>query len=168
LLAWLEMRSVRAEDVRVIEPTQPIDVAEITRIFRAAPHSLAARTRSIRKVAADEQAGPSGVALRIPFALDSATIPVEGREQLDAIAAGLRAVAGAAQVSIEGHADARGSDRYNEALSWRRAQAVRDYLVSRGVTGSGLKTRGLGRSAPLNKGEPFAPENRRVEFKRMP
>jgi len=169
LLASLAPRGVRAADVRVIEPSETIDIHEITRIF-GAPRPAAVRTRSIRKVAADDpySAGAAGIALRIAFAVDSAMIPAEGREQLDAIAAGLRAVPGAAQVSIEGHADATGSDRYNEALSLRRAQAVRDYLVSQGVAGSGLKTRGLGRSAPLNKEQPFAPENRRVEFKKIP
>jgi peptidoglycan-associated lipoprotein len=43
-------------------------------------------------------------------------------------------------ITIEGHADERGTREYNFALGSRRAQTVRDYLASRGVAGSRIKT----------------------------
>ncbi|MEM7410988.1 MAG: OmpA family protein [Myxococcota bacterium] len=51
-------------------------------------------------------------------------------------------------MSIDGHTDARGAAAYNQNLSERRAKAVRDFLVSRGIDGDKLKWRGLGETQP--------------------
>ena len=51
-------------------------------------------------------------------------------------------------VSIDGHTDARGAAAYNQSLSERRAKAVRDFLVSRGIAGDKLRSRGFGESRP--------------------
>ena len=50
---------------------------------------------------------------------------------------------------IEGHADERGTREYNIALGARRAQAVRDYLVSRGVSGQRMRTISYGKERPV-------------------
>ena len=50
---------------------------------------------------------------------------------------------------IEGHADERGTREYNIALGARRAQAVRDYLASRGVQGSRMRTISYGKERPV-------------------
>jgi outer membrane protein OmpA-like peptidoglycan-associated protein len=64
---------------------------------------------------------------------------------------------------IEGHTDAAGSVPVNTALSRRRAQAVKDYLVEEvGVSGSRLQVMGKGSSDPANPADPYAAENRRV------
>jgi OOP family OmpA-OmpF porin len=52
-------------------------------------------------------------------------------------------------VTIEGHTDSIGSEAYNQGLSERRAEAVRQYLVERGVAASRLETRGYGESQPI-------------------
>ncbi|GGH29708.1 outer membrane lipoprotein Omp16 [Alsobacter metallidurans] len=52
-------------------------------------------------------------------------------------------------ITIEGHADERGTREYNFALGARRAQAARDYLASRGVNGSRLKTISFGKERPV-------------------
>jgi peptidoglycan-associated lipoprotein len=52
-------------------------------------------------------------------------------------------------ITIEGHADERGTREYNFALGARRAQAARDYLVTRGVNGSRLKTISFGKERPV-------------------
>ena len=156
-----------AGDVRVIEPTERIDPAEDGRLFAEPPQAEPARTRSIRKVMTAEEPGAPRLALRVQFALDSAQIPASGLQQLDAIARGLGTLTGSPQILIEGHTDASGSDAYNERLSLRRAQAVRDYLITRGVPADWLQTRGVGRSAPLKADDPGAAENRRVEFRRI-
>ena len=67
---------------------------------------------------------------------------------------------------VEGHTDNRGSDRTNQVLSLNRANAVRDYLVSRGVDGDKISAVGLGASRPLvdNKTAENRANNRRVEI----
>jgi outer membrane protein OmpA-like peptidoglycan-associated protein len=65
-----------------------------------------------------------------------------------------------------GHADRAGSDKYNQALSERRARAVRDILVSEGLSQNQIQVSGKGESQPL---VPTAdgvrePQNRRVEI----
>jgi len=51
--------------------------------------------------------------------------------------------------TVEGHADERGTREYNIALGARRAQAVRDYLVSRGVQGNRMRTISYGKERPV-------------------
>ena len=64
---------------------------------------------------------------------------------------------------IEGHTDAVGSRVYNAALSDRRAQAVKAYLVQEmGVSSDRLKTVGKGSSEPVVPNNPYAAQNRRV------
>ncbi|MCA9729792.1 MAG: OmpA family protein, partial [Candidatus Eisenbacteria bacterium] len=72
------------------------------------------------------------------------------------------------QISVEGHADQRGSSAFNQALSERRALAVREYLVETGgVDPSRLSAQGFGESRPLDPRP--VPEayalNRRVELR---
>jgi len=68
---------------------------------------------------------------------------------------------------IEGHADERGSDEYNLALSNRRAAAAKRFLVSLGVSEDRLETVGYGEERPLDPGETEAAwgRNRRDEFR---
>jgi len=69
-------------------------------------------------------------------------------------------------VSIEGHTDSVGSDEYNQDLSERRAQSVRDYLVRGGIPAGTVDARGFGKAEPVASNE--TPEgrqqNRRVEL----
>jgi outer membrane protein OmpA-like peptidoglycan-associated protein len=67
--------------------------------------------------------------------------------------------------SIEGFTDSMGSEDYNQALSQRRADSVKQYLVGRGVSSERLNTAGRGESAPVAGNESAAgrQQNRRVE-----
>jgi outer membrane protein OmpA-like peptidoglycan-associated protein len=69
-------------------------------------------------------------------------------------------------VSIEGHTDSVGSDEYNQDLSERRAQSVRDYFVRGGIPAGTVDARGFGKAEPVASNE--TPEgrqqNRRVEL----
>ncbi len=69
-------------------------------------------------------------------------------------------------IEIGGHTDARGSDERNLILSQDRAEAVRDYLLSRGVPESSLVAKGFGESVPLDPAQTDAAyaRNRRTEF----
>ncbi len=68
---------------------------------------------------------------------------------------------------VAGHTDGRGSDNYNLLLSHRRALAVRNYLVMRGVPPAMLEARGYGETMPLsnNRTEKGRAHNRRVELR---
>jgi peptidoglycan-associated lipoprotein len=70
------------------------------------------------------------------------------------------------RVTIEGHADARGTNEYNLALGDRRAAAVRDYLVSLGIDTGRLAVRSLGEEQPVCMDETEAcwAQNRRGHF----
>lgn len=69
-------------------------------------------------------------------------------------------------VSVYGHADASGSDEYNQGLSERRALSVSNYLASQGVSGDRLRAVGFGESRPIadNNSESGRAANRRVEI----
>ena len=70
------------------------------------------------------------------------------------------------QLTIEGHTDSVGSAEYNQGLSEKRADAVRDYLVSEGVEASKLSAQGLGKYHPVadNSTPAGRQKNRRVEI----
>lgn len=69
-------------------------------------------------------------------------------------------------VAIEGHTDSAGSDAYNLALSDQRAESVRTALVSRGIAGTRVTSKGLGESTPVanNATAEGRQRNRRVEI----
>lgn len=68
---------------------------------------------------------------------------------------------------IEGHTDSDGSDAYNQGLSERRANAVRDYFVKNGINSSRLTTKAFGESKPVDTNDTAAGKanNRRTEVK---
>jgi outer membrane protein OmpA-like peptidoglycan-associated protein len=69
-------------------------------------------------------------------------------------------------LQVEGHTDSVGSDEYNQQLSEKRAQAVRDYLVQQGIASSAVVASGLGKTAPVasNDTPEGRQQNRRVEL----
>lgn len=103
---------------------------------------------------------------RVFFGFNKSRVRRESRELLQHIAGLLEEHPEYALISIEGHADKVGSNRFNLKLSRKRAQAVRDALVKLGVSPERLVTRGYGERAPLVEGESeeIRSKNRRVEF----
>ncbi|GHG84197.1 peptidoglycan-associated lipoprotein Pal [Pseudodonghicola xiamenensis] len=85
---------------------------------------------------------------RVLFAVDQQSLSDEARATLTAQADWLTKNPDFTAV-IEGHADEQGTREYNLALGARRANAVREYLISRGVSGSRLKTVSYGKERPL-------------------
>lgn len=88
---------------------------------------------------------------RVFFALDSSELGAEGRATLEKQAAWLKQYTNVA-VTIEGHCDERGTREYNLALGERRAQAVKNYLVSLGVPADRLNTISYGKERPAVMG----------------
>ncbi len=84
------------------------------------------------------------------FDFDSAELSDDGRARLNALLGTLSAGdLEEEKIRITGHADRIGGDHYNLLLSQRRAAAVRDYLVSRGVVPSFIETSGVGETQPV-------------------
>jgi len=72
------------------------------------------------------------------------------------------------RIVVEGHTDKVGTEKYNLDLSLRRANAVKDYLVKKGIDSSRIETKGFGWSVPAypyQGTEKENPLNRRIEVK---
>ena len=85
---------------------------------------------------------------RIFFDTDSSSIRADAQQTLTKQASWLNQYGNYA-ITIEGHADERGTREYNLALGARRAAATRDFLVSRGVKASRLRTISYGKERPV-------------------
>ena len=88
---------------------------------------------------------------RVYFDTDSYSLRDDAGPVLDAQAAWLARYPGV-QVIIEGNADERGTREYNIGLGARRANAVRDYLISRGVAAGRIETVSYGKERPIDGG----------------
>ena len=101
----------------------------------------------------------------IYFAYDSDVLVPSETANLDKIAAYLQKNPSLGLV-IEGHCDSRGTDEYNRALGERRANAIRAYLVTKGVADGKIKTVSYGEDKPAGDGhdESAWSRNRRGEF----
>jgi outer membrane protein OmpA-like peptidoglycan-associated protein len=85
--------------------------------------------------------------------------------KLDQVAKALLAIR-ARNLIVEGHTDSQGSESYNQGLSQRRADTVRDYLVQRGYPADRIQARGKGKGSPIadNASPEGRANNRRVEI----
>jgi outer membrane protein OmpA-like peptidoglycan-associated protein len=128
------------------------------------------RTRSFtptrglaRRQAAQEE---QSVNLNIPFELNSSALKPQASEQLKQLELALTSAAlNQDRFMVAGHTDAKGSAAYNKALSLRRAQAVKSFLVSKGMDPKRLETVGYGSEKLLTPDRPQDPSNRRVEIR---
>ena len=91
----------------------------------------------------------SGVADRIFFATNKSSLTTASRATLRKQATYLRKNKNL-NVTIEGHADERGTREYNLALGERRANAARDYLMTYGISGSRISVISYGKEKPIN------------------
>ena len=101
----------------------------------------------------------------VNFDFDKSFIRQEDVTHLDRDAATLKEW-GDVKVEVAGHTDSIGTDDYNMGLSLRRANAVRDYLISKGIAGENLTAKGYGESQPVADNRTAAGrfKNRRVEL----
>jgi OOP family OmpA-OmpF porin len=104
----------------------------------------------------------------VNFAFNSAKLTTDSYDVLDQVAASL-ADWSDVRVVVEGYTDSVGDDKYNLGLSDRRAKAVRDYLISKGIKSSRLEWKGYGEADPIasNSTEAGRAQNRRVDLKQL-
>lgn len=100
------------------------------------------------------------------FAVNSAELQPEGKRELDALVEGLRKMSSVQSISIAGHTDSTGDADYNKDLSMRRATAVKNYLLEKGVDPNIMTTVGWGETKPIadNATREGRARNRRVEI----
>jgi len=102
----------------------------------------------------------------VHFDFDKSTIRPDAAPVLNEAVATLKAEGGIA-VIVEGHTDSVGTDAYNQKLSHRRADAVRQYLAKHGIPANRITTEGFGKSRPVasNDTADGRAQNRRVELR---
>jgi len=103
---------------------------------------------------------------KVYFEVNKATILPQSHRVLDAVKDVLLAYDRILKVEVQGHTDTQGSADHNMKLSQERADAVRDYLMGRGIEGSRLTAVGYGEAEPVDPGddEVAHARNRRVQF----
>ncbi|HEY6862135.1 MAG TPA: peptidoglycan-associated lipoprotein Pal [Pseudolabrys sp.] len=142
----------------MIDMRKMLHVARFAVVFAAA----LAISACANKAGEDAQANAAGQATpgsqqdfvvnvgdRVFFETDSSELTTQSRATLDKQAQWLTNYSQYSQFTIEGHADERGTREYNIALGARRAQAVRDYLISRGIQGQRMRTISYGKERPV-------------------
>lgn len=99
------------------------------------------------------------------FDFDKSVIKPEGKAKLDDLADKVKAINLEVIIAV-GHTDSVGPDAYNQKLSMRRSQAVKAYLVSKGIDKTRIYTEGKGEKQPVadNKTKDGRAKNRRVEI----
>ncbi len=104
----------------------------------------------------------------VRFATSKSALTDSSKSVLDEVAKSLAAWP-ELTVEVAGHTDASGDAAMNQRLSEARANAVRDYLVGRGIKGERLVAKGYGETTPIadNKSKEGREKNRRVELRRM-
>ena len=113
----------------------------------------------------DSDSGKAGTLSTVYFDFNSSSLSSSTRDALESNANFLKENP-SVEVQIEGHADERGGVQYNLALGERRAQAVKQYLVSMGVSSSRITTISFGKERPIAFGhtESAWSQNRRASF----
>lgn len=143
-------------------------VAEAERIRKEREEELDRLQEALQKIA-DTRRTAMGLVMNldsnaIQFEFNKAVLLSINRELLSRIA-GILLTSKGYSIKVHGHTDDVGSDAYNQELSERRAQAVRDYLVEAGIGAEIITTKGFGKSKPLlaAKTPDARAKNRRVE-----
>ena len=99
------------------------------------------------------------------FDFDKSVLKAEGKAKLDDLVAKIKAINLEVIIAV-GHTDSVGTDAYNQKLSVRRADAVKAYLVTKGIEKNRVYTEGKGETQPVadNKTTEGRSKNRRVEI----
>ncbi|MFP5444404.1 MAG: outer membrane protein OmpA [Betaproteobacteria bacterium] len=141
-------------------------------IAAPAPAAAAPAAAPAPAAAAPAPAAPApAVATKVTYAADAffdfdkAVLKPEGKAKLDDLVSKVKGINLEVIIAV-GHTDSVGSDAYNQKLSVRRSEAVKAYLVSKGIEKNRVYTEGKGEKQPVadNKTKEGRAKNRRVEI----
>ena len=152
-------------------PADAVPGCDAPLVKEAAPAPAPKPAPVVVPAPAPKPAGPIVTSEKVTFAasalfdFDKAVLKPEGKKQLDDMAAKLKKINLEVVVAV-GHTDSVGSDAYNQKLSVRRAEAVKAYLVTKGIEANRVYTEGKGKKQPVadNKTAEGRAKNRRVEI----
>jgi len=175
--AKLEAMQKQSGQAQVAELASTKDQLQNSEQSRKAAEEAARAAQEAAKKSADELARLASVKQEergmvitlsgsVLFASDKSELLPAAQRRLSDVAKALNEGSPNAQLVVEGHTDAQGSETYNLDLSARRAEAVRSYLVSQGVDQTRIRSQGLGFARPIadNKSAEGRANNRRVEI----
>jgi len=136
----------------------------------AAPAAAPAPAPAAAPAAAAPAPAPAPAATKVTYAADAffdfdkAVLKPEGKAKLDDLASKVGGINLEVVIAV-GHTDSTGAAKYNQALSVRRAEAVKAYLVSKGIESNRIYTEGKGLTQPVadNATREGRAKNRRVE-----
>ena len=163
-LAWTKCRA----DETPAYSAPAYSATDIVRRFASEPSFGASRSICIGAATdcggdAPKAAQDEAFDLEVTFELGSERLTAGARKNLDEFAKALRDPALAARrFRVDGHTNGRGREEINLRLSRRRAESVRNYLVSAGIDPARLDAQGFGKTRP-KVNDPLDPANRRVE-----
>jgi len=136
-------------------PAMAIEACDPDLVKKAAPAAAPAAAAPAAKPAA---AAPKPAAQKVTLAADAlfdfnkADLRAEGKAKLDKLAADIKGIKLEVIIAV-GHADRFGTDAYNQKLSEKRAEAVKAYLVGKGVEPNRVYTEGKGKKQPITKAD---------------
>ena len=137
----------------------------------AAPAAAAPAAAAAAAAAAPKAAAPAAAAAKVTYAADAffdfdkSVLKPEGKAKLDDLTGKVKGINLEVIIAV-GHTDSTGADAYNQKLSVARAEAVKAYLVSKGIEKNRVYTEGKGEKQPVadNKTAEGRAKNRRVEI----
>lgn len=143
------------------EPGPVVEYEAATPTFDLAPAPAPAPKAAVAPVAAPAKITYAADAF---FAFDKSVVQAAGKAKLDDLVKRMQAMDIEVVVAV-GHTDSTGPSSYNQRLSVRRAEAVKAYMVSKGVDADRIFTEGKGEDSPVadNSSRSGRAKNRRVE-----
>jgi outer membrane protein OmpA-like peptidoglycan-associated protein len=137
---------------------------------RTEAEARAARAAADLAAFASVKQEPRGMVITLSgsvlFASNESSLLPSAQVKLNEVGTSLTQQDAESKITVEGHTDSQGTATYNQDLSQRRAQSVRDYLVSRGIAADRVTAQGFGLSRPIadNASAEGRADNRRVEI----
>ena len=164
--SWTPATAAKGCDGALVPPPPPPPPAPVA---RPAPPPPAVAPPAARPAPPPPPAPPAATKVTYAadafFDFDKAVLKPEGRAKLDDLVGKVKDINLEVIIAV-GHTDSVGSDSYNQKLSVRRAEAVKSYLVSKGIEKNRVYTEGKGEKQPVadNKTAEGRAKNRRVEI----
>ncbi|MDE2430993.1 MAG: OmpA family protein [Burkholderiales bacterium] len=153
---WTPADAVPGCDAPLVKPAPPAPAPAPVAAPAPAPKPMAPPAPTSEKVTFAADAF---------FDFDKSILKPEAKVKLDDMASKLKSINLEVVIAV-GHTDSVGTDAYNQKLSIRRAEAVKSYLVSKGIEANRVYTEGKGKKQPVadNKTAAGRAKNRRVEI----
>jgi OOP family OmpA-OmpF porin len=166
--SWTPATAAVGCDGAIVAPkaAAPVAAAPAPAPAAVAPAAVAKAAPAAAPVAAPAPVAPAKVSYAADalFDFDKAVLKADGKAKLDDLVGKVKDVNLEVMIAV-GHADATGADAYNQKLSVKRSEAVKAYLVSKGIEKNRVYTEGKGEAQPVadNKTSAGRAKNRRVE-----